>query len=116
MSGGSSSSQSQTIYETNTPTVAAYGVEGPATVVSAAKDSVVNVLDGGAIREAFAFASKAADEQNKAAAAALQSVATAGDNAMKHVSAAVNPGADTTRTAIYAASIVAAVLLITKKG
>lgn len=126
--GGSSRSQSDSYQttETTTQNLNLQGIEGAATVVSAAGGSTVNVTDGGAIESAFNFLSQANTEMHQTANnvvmrslsqadEAMSQAGRAGELAMKYVSDAVNPGSDSAeqqKILIIAAAAVAGLALM----
>ena len=103
---------------TETQNLNLQGIEGAATVVSAAGGSTVNVTDGGAIVSAFDFLSQANTEMHNAASSvmlqSLNQAGRAGELAMQYVSEAANPGSDSAeqqKILIIAAAVVAGLAL-----
>ena len=119
--GGQSRSQSDSYQNTETTTqnLNLQGIEGAATVVSAAGGSTVNVTDGGAIENAFNFLSQANTEMHNTATSvmmqSLNQAGRAGELAMQYVSEAANPGSDSAeqqKILIIAAAVVAGLALM----
>jgi len=111
-----SATTSSTAYTTETLNLNAQGNTAP---VVGGDGNAVNVLDGGAIGEAFGFGRLALEANSDIVAEVLTQGARATDNAMRLVSESAQPeaaaGRNLTTTALLAGAVLVAIAYVGKR-